>query len=95
MTAYNKMEVVYKAQGRLMAESVKGFLEAQGIQAILDQDALGSIYGLTIGDLGEVGIMVPLEQIDEARQLLHAMEAGEFEGIQLIDNNTEEEDPKA
>lgn len=79
MSFYKDMKPVYKAQGRLMGESVKAFLESQGINAIIDQDALGPIYGLTIGDLGEVNILVPAEDVEEARRLLFAMESGEFE----------------
>ncbi len=69
---------VYKAQGKLDGEMIKGFLQAQGIETFLDQDALGSIYGLTIGDLGEVSVSV--READEAlaRELLTAMENGEF-----------------
>jgi len=75
---------VYKAHGRLDGESIKAFLEAQGIEAYLDQDALGSIYGLTVGDLGEVGIMVRKADQEKARELLHAMENGEFSNEILI-----------
>lgn len=70
---------VYKAHGKLDAETIKGFLEAQGIPAFLDSNPLGQIYGLTIGDLGEVGILVSLENETKARDLLQSMENGEFE----------------
>lgn len=75
---------VYKAQGKLDAESIKGFLEAQGIPALLDANALGQIYGLTVGDLGEVGVMVPEADRDRARELLMAVENGEFENEVLL-----------
>ncbi len=74
-----------------MAETIRAFLESQGINAILDQDAAGSIYGFTVGKIGEVYILVHESQIEEARELLKAMEAGEFEGVELLDpENTEE-----
>lgn len=82
---FKNMQTVCKAHGRLMAETIRAFLESQGINAILDQDALGQIYGLTIGDLGEVKIMVPQSQLEEAKSLLDAMEAGEFENTELFD----------
>ncbi len=75
---------VFKAQGKLDAESIKGFLEAQGIPALLDINALGQIYGLTVGDLGEVGVMVPEEHQERARELLTAVENGEFEDEVLM-----------
>ena len=75
---------VYKAQGKLDAESIKGFLEAQNIPAYLDINALGQIYGLTVGDLGEVGVMVSKKDETRARELLVAMEGGEFEDEVLV-----------
>ena len=75
---------VYKAHGKLEAESIKGFLEAQGIPAFLDSNPLGQIYGLTVGDLGEVGLLVSVEDESKARDILQAMENGEFEDEVLM-----------
>ena len=91
MSYYKDMHVVYKTQNRLMSESIAAFLEAQGIKTIVDQDAAGSIYGFTVGKIGEVYILVHESHVEEARELLKAMEAGEFEGVELLDpENTEE-----
>lgn len=98
MTKDNKSEfvTVYKAHGKLDAESIRGFLEAQGIPAFLDSNALGQIYGLTVGDLGKVGVMVSSENEVSALELLQAMENGEFEDEVLMgsplgdDENVEE-----
>lgn len=79
MTYYKDMQIIYKTHDRLMGETIAAFLEAQGIKAIVDQDAAGSIYGFTIGRIGEVNILVPESQVEEAIQLIKAMEAGEFE----------------
>ena len=86
MMKENKPEfvTVYKAHGKLDAESIKGFLEAQGIPAFLDSNALGQIYGLTVGDLGEVGVMVSKENENVALDRLKAMESGEFEDEVLL-----------
>jgi arsenate reductase len=86
MTKENKPEfvTVYKAHGKLDAESIKGFLEAQDIPAFLDPNAIGQIYGLTVGDLGQVGVMVSSENEARARELLEAMESGEFEDEVLM-----------
>lgn len=70
---------VFTAAGELEAEMVKGFLEAQGIKVMLVQESIGRTYGLTVGKLGEVQLLVPESQADEARMLLKQMEAGDFE----------------
>lgn len=75
---------VYNAQGKLDGESIKGFLEAQGIPTYLDINALGQIYGLTVGDLGVVGVMVSKENEARARDLLIRMESGEYENEVLL-----------
>ncbi len=86
MTKENKPEfvTVYKAFGKLDAESIRGFLEAQGIPAFLDSNPLGQIYGLTVGDLGKVGVMVSVENEASAREILQAMNNGEFEDEVLM-----------
>lgn len=95
MTYYKDMKVIYKTHDRLMNETIAAFLEAQGIKTIVDQDAAGSIFGFTIGRIGEVNILVHESQVDEAIALIKAMEAGEFEDLQLLDNQNDEDDPKA
>lgn len=70
---------VYTAAGDLDAEMVKGFLEAQGIKVMLVQESIGRTYGLTVGMLGEVKLLVPSEQAEEAKSLLEDMEDGDFE----------------
>ena len=95
MSYYKDMHVVYKTQNRLMSESIAAFLEAQGIKTIVDQDAAGSIYGFTVGKIGEVYILVHESQVEKAHELLKAMEAGEFEDTEFIEpiqENLETED---
>jgi len=74
---------VYSSAGQLEAEMIKAFLEAQGINVILNQESLGRTMGLSAGPLGEVQILVAESQVAEARELLIAMANGEFE----IDEN--------
>lgn len=75
---------VYRCSGRLEAEMVKGFLEAQGVPVEFDQDTLGAIYGLTSGDLGEVHILVDPENAQQARTLLEAMQRGDYANEVLV-----------
>lgn len=69
---------VYTTNGQLMAETVKLFLESQGIPAFFVQESAGSTYGLTVGPLGEVEIFVPAAQAEEARKILDEMDQGKL-----------------
>lgn len=64
------LAVVYRAQGMLEAEAVKGRLETSGIPAALDYESIGRTYGITIDGLGEVRILVPSSRAADARELL-------------------------
>jgi len=75
---------VYKAEGQLDGEIVKAFLEAQGVPAMLSQDTAGKIYGLTVGNLGEVDVLVAPADEAKARELLRAMESGEYANEILV-----------
>ena len=52
------------------AEIVRGILETNGIEAKLEQEAVGKIYGLTTDGLGEVKVYVPKNQLEEAKNIL-------------------------
>jgi hypothetical protein len=66
-----KWEVLTEVQGRLEAEFIKSYMEAQGIDVELFQESVGHhIYPVTIDGLGRVQIFVSKEQAAEARQLL-------------------------
>ena len=60
------------------AEIVRGRLEAEGIPAILGNSHLASADWLYSQAMGGVQIMVPLEQITEAREIIAQIDAGEF-----------------
>jgi len=74
-----KLEHVYTAFGRLSAEMIRTFLESNGIQAIIMQESAGSTFGLTVGPLGEVKVYVDEQVAGLAREVLAAMERGEYE----------------
>ncbi len=71
--------VVASVNGHLEAEMYKAFLEAAGIQVLLSQETAGIAFGLTVGSLGKVDILVPIEEEEEAMLLISAMETGELE----------------
>ncbi len=72
-----KYEKLTDLQGRLEANMVESFLEAQGIDVELIQESIGqSSYAVTINGLGRVQVFVPRDQIKEARELLKAFRNG-------------------
>jgi hypothetical protein len=75
-----KWEVIEKVEGQLQAELLRGLLEAQGIKVWLNQEGAGAAYGIYVGPLGIVEIMVPTSSVAQARQTLDAYYAGDFEG---------------
>jgi hypothetical protein len=74
----NLTDTVFYANGQLMAESIRLFLESFGIQAILGRESAGVVYGLTVGPLGEVDIKTAHETATDAKILLDAMQKGYF-----------------
>ncbi|MBG0786236.1 MAG: DUF2007 domain-containing protein [Anaerolineaceae bacterium] len=85
-----KLVKVYTTAGDLEAEFIKGFLHGQGIEAVISQESVAKTLGLTVGRLGEVKILVPEEQAEEAATLLKAMDAGEFEDSEIPEEPNEE-----
>jgi hypothetical protein len=74
---YTKLSEV---QGRLEAEMIESFLEAQGIDVELVQESVGhSIYPVTIDGLGKVEIFVPKEKAAEAAEYLQAYQDGSLQ----------------
>ncbi|CAG0935899.1 hypothetical protein TFLX_04750 [Thermoflexales bacterium] len=65
--------IAFRAIGLLAAQTVQGRLETAGIPAVLDYDGTKSVLGIpTFAGTGEVRILVPLDRIAEARELLGA-----------------------
>jgi hypothetical protein len=71
--------VVYVANGKLEAESIKIMLESFGVEAFINQESAGSTYGLTVGPLGEVDVFVADKDLGEAKKIIAAMRAGKLE----------------
>lgn len=85
----DKWVTVYKAQGKLSAEMVRLLLESFRIPAVLSQESVGTTYGLTVGDLGEVEILVEASQSNAAIEILQAMEDGKLSA----EDASEDEEP--
>src|SRR5258708_242984 len=56
-------------EGPLRAEIARTYLEQAGISVYLQGEALGSVYGFTSGPLGEVRVLVPAAQAEEAARI--------------------------
>lgn len=64
-------ELLTETNGRLEADLLKSYLEAEGIEVELFQEAVGHhIYPVTIDGLGRVQIFTPKKQAGEAREIL-------------------------
>lgn len=75
----HKFIKVYAGNGQLDADMIRAFLESMQIHATTSRESVGSIYGFNVGPLGEVDILVPQEEVEEALDILRRMEEGEFE----------------
>ncbi|GIV77079.1 DUF2007 domain-containing protein [Litorilinea aerophila] len=62
--------VVWEAANRMEAQIVQGRLESEGIPAIIRGEALGTIYGLTTGELAASKVLVPAPLAERARSIL-------------------------
>ncbi len=88
-------EEVYVAAGPLHAETVRLMLEAAGFHVITRQESAGAAIGLTVGRLGEVKVLVPIEEADAARKIIEDMDEGRLNGIQFDDEDIPAEDKAA
>lgn len=74
-----KYELLVTVSGKMEAEIIHGMLQAYGIDSMLSQEAAASIYGLGIGPVADVDILVPENQLEESRQLLDDYQDGRIE----------------
>jgi Putative prokaryotic signal transducing protein len=88
-----KWEILEKVGGSFQAEILRGLLEAQGISVVLSQEGAGrSAYAVTVGPLGEVQILVPAEELAEARKILDDYYNGAYEDLPPLDDGVTPED---
>jgi hypothetical protein len=69
---------VFVANGQLLAEQVRSFLQASGVGCILRGESLSKTHGLTLDGLGRVELLVAEADAVRARELLASAESGEF-----------------
>jgi hypothetical protein len=61
---------IVTVSGRLEAEFIRSFLNADGIECELSQESAGSVFGLSVGILGAVDILVPFSKAGRARRMV-------------------------
>jgi hypothetical protein len=72
-----KYEKIVEVVGRLEADVIESFLEAQGIDVELIQESIGhSSYAVAVDGLGRVQVFVPKDKADEAREWLKVYRDG-------------------
>ncbi len=72
-----KWERLIEVQGRLEAELIESYLEANGVDVELIQELVGhSAFPVMIDGLGRVQIFIPKEKSQEARDLLKEYDEG-------------------
>ena len=49
---------------------IKGRLESMSIPAIVQQESIGSVIGLTVGPLGSAAVLVPEALVETAKTIL-------------------------
>jgi len=71
--------MVQSAAGMIEAEILRGLLESNAVQAWLSHEAAGTAYGIAVGPVGKVDIMVLKKDLDRARSVLDDYYAGRLE----------------
>lgn len=74
----DKWELITTVSGELQADLLRNLLEVEGIKVFLNQEGAGRAYGLTMGPMGEVQVLVPEHQSELARQIVDDFFAGKF-----------------
>jgi hypothetical protein len=84
-----KVITVYQVSGQFEGEIIKSFLEANGIATGIAQESAGITYGLTVGAMGTVDILVAEENVARARELLEEYQFGK---LNIADTNDDDSD---
>ena len=83
--------VVWEAANLMEAEIVKGRLESENIPAYIRRDAIGGIYGLTVGGLAKADVLVPAPLAEKAAALLDEEQALADESLADVEQPDEED----
>ncbi len=91
----DELVVVYTAMGELNADVIKGRLESAGIPVMLQSES-ESVFPMSVGEMGEVKLLVPKDQEQAARAVLDQVpEAEAAEPEESSDADAAEQDEGA
>jgi hypothetical protein len=76
----DQLIVVESTSGNLEAEILRGLLESFGLKVSLSQESAGRVYGLGVGPLARVDVLVPADQAEKARKIVADYHAGRLNG---------------
>jgi hypothetical protein len=65
-----ELKQLMEVEGSLEAEIIKSKLESFQIPVLLQYEAAGRIFGITMDGLGKVKVMVPVDLLEEAKKVL-------------------------
>lgn len=65
-----KLVVAAKVHGDVHADILEGLLEAQDIPVMIAREGAARAYGITVGSLGEIDILVREEDLEAARTII-------------------------
>ena len=77
--SYDEWITLETVQGDLEAELIRGMLEAQEIPVLLSREGAGRAFGLTVGPMGEVEVLVPKALQNDAKKILEQYKKGFFD----------------
>ena len=70
MKQNSKLVEIYVAKGDAEAQIIKGILDSYGIPSILKAQASPSVHVFTVDGMGQVVVLVRVEDADTARELI-------------------------
>ena len=70
MSKSEKLVEVYRANGELEAQVIKGLLESYGIACLLTSHAAPSVHMFVVDGMGEFKVMVRQSMAERARKLV-------------------------
>ena len=65
-----KLVLAAKIHGDVHAEIIRGLLEAQDIPVMIAREGAARALGVTVGSLGEIEILVPEQNLEDARAII-------------------------
>jgi hypothetical protein len=66
----SELKELMAVEGSLEADIIKSRLESFQIPVLLQYEAAGRIFGITMDGLGKVKILVPLSLFEEAKKIM-------------------------